>query len=83
MNTNTIPLKKKLDFHQYLKLMKVLERMGIEVDDSIGEDFYYELTPQEIESIELSRQQIAEGAYKSSSEIHRKIEEKYGITLDR
>ena len=69
MNTNAIPLKKKLDFHQYLKLMKVLERMGIEVDDSIGEDddFYYELTPQEIESIELSRQQIAEGAYKSSS----------------
>ena len=67
MNTNAIPLKKKLDFHQYLKLMKVLERMGIEVDDCI----------------ELSRQQIAEGAYKSSSEIHRKIEEKYGITLDR
>ena len=85
MNTNAIPLKKKLDFHQYLKLMKVLEKMGIEVDDSIGEDddFYYELTPQEIESIELSRQQIAEGAYKSSSEVHRKIEEKYGITLDR
>ena len=85
MNTNTIPLKKKLDFHQYLKLMKVLERMGIEVDDSIGEDddFYYELTPQEIESIELSKQQINEGSYKSSSEVHQKIEEKYGIALDR
>ena len=85
MNTNTIPLKKKLDFHQYLKLMKVLEKMGIEVDDSVimEDDFYFELTPQEIESIELSKQQINEGSYKSSSEVHQKIEEKYGIALDR
>ena len=85
MNTNAIPLKKKLDFHQYLKLMKVLEKMGIEVDDSVimEDDFYFELTPQEIESIELSKQQINEGSYKSSSEVHQKIEEKYGIALDR
>ena len=82
---NTITFKKNLDFHQYLKLMKVLEKMGIEVDNSVimEDDFYFELTPQEIESIELSKQQINEGSYKSSSEVHQKIEEKYGITLDR
>ena len=61
MNTNTLTFKNKLDFHQYQMLMRFLTHMGIEVTESQGYDFYYELSLEELEELRRSDQEIESG----------------------
>ena len=68
MNTNTLTFKNKLDIHQYQMLMRFLTHMGIEVTESQGYDFYYELSLEELEELRRSDQEIESGETISSED---------------
>ncbi|MEB3075580.1 toxin-antitoxin system, antitoxin component [Capnocytophaga gingivalis] len=77
MNTNTLTFKNKLDFHQYQMLMRFLTHMGIEVTESQGYDFYYELSLEELEELRRSDQEIESGETISSEDLFKELRGEY------
>ena len=78
MSTNVIPLKEKLDFSQYQTILKFLDNMGIEVEETEYIDFYSELSDEDIEKIKKSEQQIKESKTITNEALFNKLESKYG-----
>jgi len=77
MNTNTLTFKNKLDIHQYQMLMRFLTHMGIEVTESQGYDFYYELSLEELEELRRSDQEIESGETISSEDLFKELRGEY------
>ncbi|GJH40300.1 hypothetical protein RCZ04_08500 [Capnocytophaga sp. HP1101] len=77
MYTNAIPLREKLDFQQYQRAVKALLDIGIEIAEPEEDDFYYELSSEEIERLKKSEQQIKEGKTISSEELFQNLRTKY------
>ena len=77
MYTNAIPLREKLDFQQYQRAVKALLNIGIQIAEPGEEDFYYELSSEDIERLKKSEQQIKEGKTISSEELFQKLRAKY------
>lgn len=63
---NTIILKNQLDFQQYQLAVKALANMGIEVAEP--EDSF-EITEEDIRSIERAREDIKHGRVHSNEEV--------------
>ena len=61
MYTNTITFKENLPFQQYQMIMNFLDNMGIEVVEPKEQDFYYELSLQDLEKLKRAEQQSKEG----------------------
>ena len=80
MSTNTIQLKEKLNFHQYQMIVNFLEEIGIEVLPP-QEDPYDDLSLEELQKIEESREQIKQGLFSTNEEVLRKVKERYGANL--
>ena len=74
---NTLTFKNKLDFHQYQMLMRFLTHMGIEVTESQGYDFYYELSLEELEELRRSDQEIESGETISSEDLFKELRGEY------
>ena len=55
MYTNAIPLREKLDFQQYQRAVKALLNIGIQIAEPEEEDFYYELSSEDIERLKNKR----------------------------
>ena len=51
MYANAIPLREKLDFQQYQKAVKALLNIGIQIAEPEEDDFYYELSSEEVERL--------------------------------
>lgn len=77
---DTIQLKEKLDFHQYQMIINFLEEIGVEVL-SPEKDPYDGLSPEELQKIEESREQIKQGFFSTNEEVLRKVKERYGSNL--
>lgn len=77
MNTNTLTFKNKLDIHQYQMLMRFLTHMGIEVTESQGYDFYYELSLEELEELRRSDQEIESGETISREDLFKELRGEY------
>ena len=77
MNTNTLTFKNKLDFQQYQMLMRFLTHMGIEVTESQGYDFYYELSLEELEELRRSDQEIESGETISREDLFKELRGEY------
>ena len=77
MNTNTLTFKNKLDSHQYQMLMRFLTHMGIEVTESQGYDFYYELSLEELEELRRSDQEIESGETISREDLFKELRGEY------
>ena len=74
---NTLTFKNKLDFHQYQMLMRFLTHMGIEVTESQGYDFYYELSLEELEELRRSDQEIESGETISREDLFKELRGEY------
>ena len=74
---NTLTFKNKLDFHQYQMLMRFLTHMGIEVTESQGYDFYYELSLEELEELKCSDEEIEKGETISSKDLFKELRGEY------
>ena len=77
MNTNTLTFKNNLDFHQYQMLMRFLTHMGVEVTESQGYDFYYELSLEELEELRRSDQEIESGETISREDLFKELRGEY------
>ena len=77
MYTNAIPLREKLDFQQYQKAVKALLNIGIQIAEPEEDDFYYELSSEEVERLRRSEQQIKEGKTISSDQLFKRLRAKY------
>ena len=75
MYANAIPLREKLDFQQYQKAVKALLNIGIQIAEQ--DDFYYELSSEEVERLRKSEQQIKEGKTISSDQLFKRLRAKY------
>ena len=56
-------------------------KLKTKVIETERDDFYYDLSADDLANIEKSKEQIRLGLYRHSSEVHKRIQEKYGITL--
>jgi len=63
--------------------METLLNVGIDDRKKIfeEEDFYYQLTPDELKSLALAEEQSRLGMVVSSEEVRREIQEKYASKL--
>ena len=77
---NTIILKNQLDFQQYQLAVKALADMGIEVAEP--EDSF-EITEEDIRSIERAREDIKHGRVHSNEEVFKEVRAYYESFLDR
>ena len=77
MYANAITLREKLDFQQYQKAVKALLNIGIQIAEPEEDDFYYELSSEEVERLRKSEQQIKEGKTISSDQLFKKLRAKY------
>ena len=77
---NTIILKNQLDFQQYQLAVKALADMGIEVAEP--EDSF-EITEEDIRSIERAREDIKQGRVHSNEEVFNEARAYYESFLDR
>ena len=77
---NTIILKNQLDFQQYQLAVKALADMGIEVAEP--EDSF-EITEEDIRSIERAREDIKHGRVYSNEEVFNEVRAYYESFLDR
>ena len=77
MYANAIPLREKLDFQQYQQAVKALLNIGIQIAEPEEDDFYYELSSEEVERLRRSEQQIKEGKTISSDQLFKKLRAKY------
>ena len=78
MYTNTITFKENLPFQQYQMIMNFLNNMGIEVVEPKEQDFYYELSLQDLEKLKRAEQQSKEGKTISMDDLLSKLKAKYG-----
>ncbi|MBI1647211.1 toxin-antitoxin system, antitoxin component [Capnocytophaga sp. 051621] len=78
MYTNTITFKENLPFQQYQMIMNFLDNMGIEVVEPKEQDFYYELSLQDLEKLKRAEQQSKEGKTISMDDLLSKLKAKYG-----
>ena len=78
MYTNTITFKENLPFQQYQMIMNFLDNMGIEVVEPKEQDFYYELSLQDLEKLKRAEQQPKEGKTISMDDLLSKLKAKYG-----
>ena len=78
MYTNTITFKENLPFQQYQMIMNFLDNMGIEVVKPKEQDFYYELSLQDLEKLKRAEQQSKEGKTISMDDLLSKLKAKYG-----
>ena len=64
--------------------METLLNIGIDDRKKIfeEEDFYYQLTPNELKSLAIAEEQSRLGMVVSSEEVRREIREKYAGKLD-
>ena len=78
MYTNTITFKENLPFQQYQMIMNFLDNMGIEVVEPKEQDFYSELSLQDLEKLKRAEQQSKEGKTISMDDLLSKLKAKYG-----
>ena len=78
MYTNTITFKENLPFQQYQMIMNFLDNTGIEVVEPKEQDFYYELSLQDLEKLKRAEQQSKEGKTISMDDLLSKLKAKYG-----
>ena len=78
MYTNTITFKENLPFQQYQMIMNFLDNMGIEVVETKEQDFYYELSLQDLEKLKRAEQQSKERKTISMDDLLSKLKAKYG-----
>ena len=78
MYTNTITFKENLPFQQHQMIMNFLDNMGIEVVEPKEQDFYYELSLQDLEKLKRAEQQSKEGKTISMDDLLSKLKAKYG-----
>ena len=78
MYTNTITFKENLPFQQYQMIMNFLDNMGIEVVEPKEQDFYYDLSLQDLEKLKRAEQQSKEGKTISMDDLLSKLKAKYG-----
>ena len=78
MYTNTITFKENLPIQQYQMIMNFLDNMGIEVVEPKEQDFYYELSLQDLEKLKRAEQQSKEGKTISMDDLLSKLKAKYG-----
>ena len=81
MYANAIPLREKLDFQQYQKAVKALLNIGIQIAEPEEDDFYYDLSAEELKKIERARELSKLGMTISSEELHREMIERYGSKM--
>nr|WP_314290527.1 hypothetical protein [uncultured Capnocytophaga sp.] len=77
MNTITF------DNADLLLFQPLFDRFKIKTTVVENDDFYYDLSAEDVENIEKSKEQKRLGLYKHTSEVHKLIQEKYGIVLDK
>ena len=80
---NTTTLKITFDNADLLLFQPLFDRFKIKTTVVENDDFYNDLSAEDIENIEKSKEQKRLGLYKHTSEVHKLIQEKYGIVLDR
>ena len=73
MYANAIPLREKLDFQQYQKAVKALLSIGIQIAEPEEDDFYYELSSEEVERLRKSEEQIKAGKTISHEELFNQL----------
>lgn len=79
---NTIELKRNLSFSEYQLVVDVLANIGIEIVKPKNLS-PYDLTKEDIKSIEKSREDFNNGNFQDSSEMIKSLREKYANHLDR
>lgn len=74
MNTYNIQLKNNTSFEQYQMAVRVLEAIGVEIEENnkIEDDFYYELSQEDLENIAIGREQIKNGLFLTNEEVFEK-----------
>ena len=78
MYRNTIALRQALDVQQYQMAVKALADIGIEVaePDDTFDDFYYELSKEDLNSIAISREQLRMGLGIKNEDVFKEIEQR-------
>ena len=83
MNTTTLQITfNNADLSIFQPLFERF-KLKTKVIETERDDFYYDLSADDLANIEKSKEQIKLGLYRHSSEVHKRIQEKYRITLDR
>lgn len=77
---NTIHLKRNLSFSEYQIVVDILENIGIEIIKPSPNP--YDITEEDIISIQKSREDFKNGRFKDSSEVIKQMREKYANNLD-
>lgn len=78
METDTILLKEKLDFHQYQLAIKALSDIGIEVEPLYDP---YVVQEEDRISIAKSREDFKSGRFKDNERVLKEVKEKYESIL--
>jgi hypothetical protein len=78
METDTILLKGKLDFHQYQLAAKALADIGIEVEPLYNP---YAVCQEDRISIAKSREDFKNGRFKDNEQVLKEVKEKYESIL--
>lgn len=78
METDTILLKEKLDFHQYQLAIKALSDIGIEVEPLYDP---YVVQEEDRISIAKSREDFKNGRYKDNEQVLKEVKQKYESIL--
>ena len=78
METDTILLKEKLDFHQYQLAVKALSDIGIEVEPLYNP---YAVYQEDKISIEQSREDFKNGRIKDNEQVLKEVKQKYESIL--
>ena len=78
METDTILLKEKLDFHQYQLAVKALSEIGIEVEPLYNP---YAVYHEDKISIEQSREDFKNGRIKDNEQVLKEVKQKYESIL--
>lgn len=84
MNTYNIQLKNNTSFEQYQMAVRVLEAIGVEIEENnkIEDDFFYELSQEDLEAIKIGQEQVKQGLTIKSEDVQKKIRTKYGNKMD-
>lgn len=84
MNTYNIQLKNNTSFEQYQMAVRVLEAIGVEIEENnkIDDDFFYELSQEDLEAIKIGQEQVKQGLTIKSEDVQKKIRTKYGNKMD-